>query len=778
MTRKIQVIVCTLLLAMAAVYLGLSDFSQKLETDVSSLLPQADSESAKLARRLISEKQGRAVYLGIAGLTGNASDLKLEGMALEKLRKSHWVESVVKMDSSANLEALKEINENRLKLLFPHWLRRKHEEFVASDLEEATFLDWAASSAVEDMDTFLESPMAIELARPEILDPLLLSIAAIIDLSESGASGGDGTQSADGRDGGSLYWLTLSESALSAETQDGVFELMDETRDLLREANEDVSLHYGGLVKLAAASRERIQGDVFKINLLSVVGVLLVASLMMRRPWILLLAVPTLVGGLLFALATSFLVFDQINVIVLVVGSILIGTTIDYAIHLILKQNDDRGFPTRRLVTYACLSTVVGFSILIFSDLALIRQIGVFVGAGLLGAYLVSQCTIRGLSKAVSDEFRFNSGSVSGHKAFLAGLAVLLVAGGFGLTQVEWKDDIRNLEAPNRNLVDADIALRERFGSSGSGSIFLSTGDSYLEVLKNESVLMDNVIEAYPHSVGFGFSRYLPNEAQYLLVSRFSPELDRFFAKLKKEFVEAGYDAESFEDFFAAAEQFLNEGARTESNYENWISSFSEKLAGPMAGAVGELDGRFWSLSSATIASSEAISLVSNSQDVTLFSQLEFLNQTLDQHRRGIGLHGAFAMGAVAAALLLIYGWRRGSLIVVYPILGGGIAIGICSLVFGELNLFHLVGCFLGGAIALDYALFAIESYARKRPIPHSVWLSAGTTSASFFALSFSSIPVVQGLGAMVGLLSCSTLLLLHASKPTLQKILRNDVST
>jgi len=74
------------------------------------------------------------------------------------------------------------------------------------------------------------------------------------------------------------------------------------------------------------------------------------------------------------------------------------------------------------------------------------------------------------------------------------------------------------------------------------------------------------------------------------------------------------------------------------------------------------------------------------------------------------------------------------------------------------LNLFHLLGAFLGVCLSHNYAIFTAENTARGEEQPPSIRLSALTTAASFGILALSQIPVVKALGATVALIVLTAL--------------------
>src|SRR5687767_1914982 len=93
------------------------------------------------------------------------------------------------------------------------------------------------------------------------------------------------------------------------------------------------------------------------------------------------------------AWTVSTMVFDRLHILVFVIGSLLSGVAIDYGFYIYMQPSRRPDEPyTEKLgrllkpLLASCLTTVIGFSLLLFSELPLIRQIGVFVSAGLLCA--------------------------------------------------------------------------------------------------------------------------------------------------------------------------------------------------------------------------------------------------------------------------------------------------------------------------------------------------------------------------------------------------------
>ena len=78
------------------------------------------------------------------------------------------------------------------------------------------------------------------------------------------------------------------------------------------------------------------------------------------------------------------------------------------------------------------------------------------------------------------------------------------------------------------------------------------------------------------------------------------------------------------------------------------------------------------------------------------------------------------------------------------------------------LNLFHLLGAFLGVCLTHNYSIFSATSAYRGEAPPVSVRMSAFTTAASFGVLALSGIPVVRALGLTVALMVVVALLMIE----------------
>ncbi|HEX2862026.1 MAG TPA: hypothetical protein VHN79_10320, partial [Lacunisphaera sp.] len=148
-------------------------------------------------------------------------------------------------------------------------------------------------------------------------------------------------------------------------------------------------------------------------------------------------------------------------------------------------------------------------------------------------------------------------------------------------------------------------------------------------------------------------------------------------------------------------------------------------------------------------------------------SQLQSLNGIFARYRQSALWLSLTGLAIVGAGVLLSYGWRDGVRIFAIPC---GTCLGVFGL-FGwvghPLNLFHLLGAFLGVCLTHNYSIFSATSAYRHEPPPVSVRMSALTTAASFGVLALSGIPVVRALGLTVALMVLAALLVIELEQLT-----------
>lgn len=740
----------TLLLAGAALgvaWLSRVDFGRKISTDVLDLIP-VDERNVELAlvRGLASEAEARTMLFVLSGPGGGRAPLAAGQRFAAELGRSGEFQQAIALGDPAWRDAMgKELLELRFALLFPMWLQENQSATLAQE-------------RARKLRAFLETPEALAFQDLIPADPLLL----LPDAVQRMRSSLELLQPAGETDSAGLVWAQLVASPLSEAGQQPAFAAIARATAAARAEFAGLRVAYTGVNRFAAASRTRIEREVSWLNLASLGAVLAVAVLFIRGVHRALHLAPVIALALLGAWCATTLVFDRVHVVVLVLGALLAGVAIDYGFYLYLQPpaRPDEEYPEKvtrlaKPLLASCLTTVTGFALLLASELPLIRQLGVFVGTGLLCALTAAVLYFATLRQPYLQAREFRGGATLPAtwrrrlRLGLTGLALLALP---GLLRIAWRDDVRELEVPAVDLRREDAAIRAAFGQRETRAVFLTHGAT---VMAARDALQKLERWLGPSATTANLAALVPTAAARAAAADWVRQHPDFVAEFRTALVAEGFTADAFAPFFAA---YADYAASREDTFESAIARLAGALRGPPALLLHVGADRSWFV---TLASGAPAAAPPADTSTVTASQLQSLNRLFESYRRG-ALHLSLAgLALVGAGVFLTYG-RDGARIFAIPA-------GACLAVFGAfgwlghpLNLFHLLGAFLGVCLTHNYSIFSATSAYRGETTPVSVRLSALTTAASFGVLACSGIPVVRALGLTVALIVVVALLFIE----------------
>lgn len=738
-------------------WLARLDFGRKISSDVLELIPRNEREpELGLVRALASEQQARAALFALSA----PRDREAAALAFTTaLARSPAIAETVRMDDTAARDALgRYVFEHRFDLLLPGWLEQRRRRYERAHAQ-TTWTDWLARDSVSALEAFLATPEA--LAFEELLpsDPLLL----VPTLARQARALADPAQAA-GADGTVLIWTRTAASPLVDEGQQPLFAAVDSALAEARHVAPDAELRWTAVSRFAAESRERIRSEMSVLNLVSLAAVLGVAALAVRRVLKVLHLAPVIGFALLGAWVATTALFARVHVLVFVVGSLLGGVAIDYGFYLFLQPRRP-GEPyvqrVRRLLKpllASALTTVLGFSLLLFSDLPLIRQLGVFVSAGLLCALGAALLWFAQVDEPTLATRRFiqTRPSPVGRGARRVAAIVLLLGGAvavLGPWRLHWHDDIRELEIPAPELHANDRSVRALFGESPDRAIYLTRGDSPADARAALERFLAWHATAFPETDVASPGMALPTAENWETLPARLEELRKFPDALRAELARNGFSSAEFEPFFRAWREWVARESRP--TYDALARDFAAALRGPLALLMGRSAELSWFSTVAEHAPGDDPPAATNTVST---GQLESLNRLFARYRQSALRLSAIGLGLVGLSVFALYGWRRGARVFAIPAGACLFTFGLFGLTGQTLNLFHLLGAFLGVCLSHNYAIFSIENALAGEAPPPSIRLSALTTAASFGVLALSKIPVVAALGSTVAIIVLAAL--------------------
>ena len=747
------------------------DLPHRVSTDVLDLVP-ADERSPELSilRNLAGQDEARILLFAlkapaVAGEAPGERARRSEAAAQRfaaALRASPAIAQVVPLSDEKPREALgAAVFAMRLQLLLPGWLEDRHRQF-ASGGQSAPWSAWLAEQTASDLEHFLSKPEAMAVQDIITADPLMLLPGLVGRVSGLSGSGlGEGAAGDD-----ALVWAKARYSPLASEGQAPVSKAVGAALARARADFPGLEAQWTGIGRFAAASRARIEQEVSTLNVLSLICVVAVAGVCVKRAYRALQLVPVVLGALLGAWVVTTASWQHVHILVFVVGSLLAGVAVDYGFYLYLQPLSRPGEPYMerasrllRPLLASALTTVIGFSFLLWSELPLIRQLGVFVSAGLICALATALLWFAQLDDSHLETRSFIRRRPSRSGATPRRVARLLLAAGalvavLGPWRLHWRDDIRELEIPTPELRDNDAAVRARFGQTEGRTVYITRGATIGQARENLETFLAWHDRAFPgvHVATLGYA--VPTPSQWASLPARLSELASFTSDLGAALARHGFEPEAFAPFYKAFD--AARAQRDPPSYDQLLSQVGGALHGPLESLVHQgAEGTSWFVTIADHPSGEdppaALATVTD-------SQLQKLNSLFSRYRISALRLSSVGLGFVGASVFVLYGLRRGVRIFAIPAGACLFAFGLFGLCGVTLNLFNLLGAFLGVCLSHNYAIFSAESEGRGEDPPPSVRMSAAAAASSFGVLALSHIPVVAALGTTVAVIVLAAL--------------------
>lgn len=719
------------------------EWKERFASDVSALLPAAekDDETAELMSR-VREEESRLI-LGILLPPTHGWDGKRQEVAaafLQSLRESGRFEQVAEGRGPSDPDAVAAaVYEGRLDLLLPYWAE-------GAGLSTVANAETWATAIVASFEDFLTQPEANAMADLLLADPFPL-VATMTERAPPAL--GEETES-----GPFPFWARQAASPFVREGQAPVLAALDAAANEVGAILPGAEVRHTSVAAFASESENRIRREITLLNACSVLLVAVVALVFLRRKLFLLhlvvIAVLSVAGGLLAAL----LFFSPVHILTLVMGGLLVGVAVDYGIHILLHRHEslDTGFiqtlhEVRKPLLASALSTAAGFAALTFGDLPLLRQIGVFVGGGLLTALAVSWLYLPLWSRP--DAGSAVAGPIKTRRprrwilALGAGLFFLPLA---GWLRLEWHDDLRELQPalPEASQNDADV--RRIFSGDSQSVSWLCQG----ETPRAARVALAAFEAEWQRANGvkddlMSLSPWVAEPGESDAIRELFLEMPEFENALTEAFEMAGFDAAAFSPFF---EELRVWRSPSTPGYNARLARIAAALDGPSGFLLrGGAHGWFFLVS----APEDKIPVGWEPPAGSLATaQIETLNELFSQYRQTAWRLSGISLLVIAGGILLTFGPGAGAATLALPCLAWAWGMGMLAGTVSPLSLFHVLGGFLGFCIALDYGLFFRHARETGHVLPRSIRVSAATTLSAFGVLSFSSIPAVAALGLSV----------------------------
>jgi predicted exporter len=730
----------------------------RFTADMSAFLPQRPSATQQLLVEQLRE--GALSRLLLVGIEGGdvATRARLSKDLAARLAASPDFSGVQNGDAAA-------LAKDREVLFSYRYL-------LSPAVEPGRFTVAGLRQAISDNIDLLASPAGLMIKSLLPRDPTgeLMELVGRLGADRGPATGHGVWMSRDGSRA-----LLMAQTAASGADTDGQERALDVLRGefaALPGAGE-ARLLVSGTPVFSIDARATIKGEVERLAIVSIIGIVSVLLFAYRSLTALGLGLLPVVSGALAGIAAVSLGFGHVHGLTIGFGTTLIGEAVDYSIYYFVQsqsadgENADaewraRFWPTIRL---GVLTSLFGFASLLFSGFPGLAQLGLYSVSGLITAAAMTRFVLPRLRPA---GFRLRDTAAIGRALVpaldrlgrLRWLALVLALLALAVL-VAKRDDLWNLRLSELSpvspaLMKLDESLRAELGAPGQGYLVIIGAperEAALVAAERTTLRLQELVDA---GVIGGFetpTRFLPSRATQQLRRAALPGRAQLEARLREATADLPLRAEKLMPFLddvelARSQPWLDAGRLKGSNLALAVDAMLLKrsagwsvLMPVNAPAGGELDTQ--RVRAALAGEKDAMFLDVGLESNRLYA--EYLDEAMWMSLAG------FCAIALLLAVSLCSASRvarvLGPLVVVVLLVVAGLALA------GEkLTLLHLIGLLLIVAVGSNYALFFDRPEAAGEPRTlSSLAVANATTVIGFGVLATSSVPVLKAIGITVG---------------------------
>ncbi|REC71079.1 glycerol acyltransferase [Epilithonimonas hispanica] len=540
-------------------------------------------------------------------------------------------------------------------------------------------------------------------------------------------------------------------------------------------------ISYFGSPVIAVANAQQIKKDIQNTVIISMSLLLLILIYYFRNIFTPLIVFLPTVFSVFLALLALYFIKDKISAISLSVGAILIGITIDYALHILThyKHNNNIEELYKEITQPIILSsatTAVSFLCLVFVRSEALKDLGLFAAITVILSSISALIIVPQLynpkkkQKEVNNNFIDKIGSYpyEKNKPLIIICSVIIFACLFGFNKVGFNEDIGDLNYIPKDLKISEAKL-EKLSDITSKSIYtISYGNSESEALARNSKLsqflekekQEGKILSY-NSLG---NVVLSKEDQQKKVEKWNnfwnqDKKNETISELVQNGNKFGFNASAFDQF----NENLNK------SYSTLSLKDYEKIKALQISEFLSNDNGFYTVSNVVKVDEKKrdafIKDVEKNHEALAIDRQQMNENFLGLLKNDFNTLINYSLLAIILTIIVFFRNFELSLLTMFPIVLTGVVTAGLLYLFGlELNIFSTVVCTLVFGVGDDFSIFLTQAMQKehttgKNELPTyrtSIILAVFTTILSIGSLIFAKHPALHSLAlvALIGMFS------------------------
>ncbi len=557
---------------------------------------------------------------------------------------------------------------------------------------------------------------------------------------------------------------------------------LNEIKDNLnKQFKGKTEISYFGSPVIAVANAQQIKKDIQNTVIISMTVLLLLLIYYFRNIFTPIIVFLPTVFSVLLALLILYFIKDKISAISLSVGAILIGITIDYALHILTHYKHNNNIEElykeiTKPIVLSSATTAVSFLCLVFVRSEALKDLGLFAAITVILSSVTALIIVPQLykpkakEKAVNTNFIDKIGSYpyEKNKSLIIICSVIIIACLFGFRHVGFNEDIGDLNYIPKDLKISEAKL-EKLSDITSKSIYtISYGDSEEQALARNSQLSqflekekkDGKILSY-NSLG---NVVLSEKDQQKKIEEWKKFWDankknQTISELIKNGNQFGFNSSAFDQF----NENLNKDYSTLS-----LKDYEKVKALQISEFLSQENG-FYTVSNVVKVDEKKrdafIKDIEKKHEALAIDRQQMNENFLGLLKNDFNTLINYSLLAIILTIIVFFRNFELTILTMFPIvLTGVVTAGILYFLGLELNIFSTVVCTLVFGVGDDFSIFLTQAMQKehtngKNELPTyrtSIILAVFTTILSIGSLIFAKHPALHSLAlvALIGMFS------------------------
>ena len=350
-----------------------------------------------------------------------------------------------------------------------------------------------------------------------------------------------------------------------------IVDLIDKVKELTENEHPEVRISAVGAPTIAVTNARQIKHDSYLSIALALVLIFGILMFTMARKRNLLWLGIAILFGWIFALAVIALFKSSISIIVVGIGSVIVGIAVNYPLHYLdhIKQEPNKREALKDVIlplVIGNITTVAAFACLVFVKAEAMRDLGLFGALTLVGTILFVMVFLplfavvpKKTKKLFVDDGKAPSETWRKIKlyAFWPLVIITLILGYFG-KEAAFDADLHNINYMTRQEQEDLALLSKSLQKEGETDLIyvVSEASDFQEAIKQNENIIANLIQLIPDSLDYsisGMDGLLPSmerqEKSLELWKEFWQRHSGLAEQVKTEAVKAGFTENAFSTF-------------------------------------------------------------------------------------------------------------------------------------------------------------------------------------------------------------------------------------